>query len=144
MRMSISAPWPNNSYGTSWRPITIWFQWSDEAIIWEAIETIDPLKVTACLRPMVIVGFEGDGWLPIFDFVKIAQNGHDTCIVVDPRPDLDRTLARIKANCGDGPWISVLGIARIDVADASAYRALLVGLDDRWAKNWFEMPYIEF
>jgi hypothetical protein len=30
-------------------------------IIWEAIETIDPLKVTARIRPMVIVGLEGDG-----------------------------------------------------------------------------------
>jgi len=24
---------------------------------------------------MVIVGFEGDGWLPVSDFVKIVQNG---------------------------------------------------------------------
>jgi hypothetical protein len=59
--MKTDAPWPTNSYGTSWRTVTIWFQWSDEAIIWEAIETIDPTKVTARIRPMVIVGFEGDG-----------------------------------------------------------------------------------
>ena len=73
--MSTSAPWPTNSYGTSWRSVAIWFQWSDEAIIWEAIETIDSLKVTARIQPMVIVGFEGDGWLPVSDFVKIVQNG---------------------------------------------------------------------
>ena len=104
--MSTPAFWPTNCYGTSWRTITIWFGWSDEETIWEAIETIDPLKVTARLRPIVIVGLEGDGWLTVHDFVEIVQNGHDTCIVVDPRPDLHRTLARIKAEFGVGPWIS--------------------------------------
>jgi hypothetical protein len=83
-----------------------WFDWFDEAIIWEAIETIDPLKVTARIRPIVIVGWDGDGWLPVHDRAEIIQNGHDTCIVVDPRPDLHRTLARIKADFGVGPWIS--------------------------------------
>jgi hypothetical protein len=48
--------------------------WSDEAIIWEAIETIDPLRVTARIRPMVIVGVDGDGWLPVRDFSEIVQN----------------------------------------------------------------------
>ena len=130
--MSIPASWPTNNYGTSWRSVTIWFDWSDEAIIWDAIENLDPLKVTARLRPMVIVGFDGDGWMPIHDFAEIIQHGNDACIVVDPRPDLDRTLARIKADFGDDPWISVLGIARLDLADASAYKALLVALYDRW------------
>jgi hypothetical protein len=141
----MSTPsWPTNRYGTSWRTVTIWVVWSDEVTIWEAIETIDPLKITARIRPMVIVGFEGDGWLPICDFVKIVQNGLDTCIVVDPRPDLDRTLSRIGADFGDGPWISVLGIARLDLADACAYQALMLALDDRWTENWCDMPYIEF
>jgi hypothetical protein len=112
-------------------------------IIWEAIETIDPLKVTARIRPMVIVRREGDGWLPLSDFVEIVEDGHDTCIVIDPRPDLDRTLSRIRADFGDGPWISVVGIARLDLADASTYRALVVGLEDRWAENWSEMPDVE-
>jgi hypothetical protein len=55
--------------------MTVWFDWSDEAIIWEAIDTIDPLKVTARIRPLVIVGWEGDGWLPVRDLVDIARNG---------------------------------------------------------------------
>ena len=141
--MSTPALWPTNSYGTSWRSVTIWFGWLDEAIIWEAIETIDPLKVTARIRPIVIVGFEGDGWLPVRDFLEIVQNGDDTCIVVDPRPALDRTLSRIRADFGDGPWISVLGIARLDLADRVAYQALMAALEDRWAENWSEMPHIE-
>jgi hypothetical protein len=58
--LSTSAPWPPNRYGTSWRTITIWFEWSDEEITWEAIESIDPLKVTVRIRPIVIVGWEGD------------------------------------------------------------------------------------
>jgi len=122
--MSTPAPWPTNGYGTSWRTIAIWFEWSDEAIIWEAIETIDPLKVTARVRPMVVVGFGGNGWLPVRDFVAIVHNGRDTCIVVDPRLNLDQTLARIGADVGDDPRITVLGIARLDLADALAYRAL--------------------
>jgi hypothetical protein len=142
--MSIPASWPTNNYGTSWRSVTIWFDWSDQAIIWEAIEAIDPLKVTARLRPIVIVGFEGDGWLPVHDFVEFIQDGHDTCVVVDPRPHLHRTLARIEADFGDGPWINFLGIARLDLADRAAYRAWLAALEDRWAENWFEMPVIEF
>jgi hypothetical protein len=142
--MSIPAPWPTNSYGTSWRSVTIWFEWSDQKTIWEAIETLDPLKVTARLRPMVIVGFEGDGWLPVRDFAEIVQNGREACIVVDPRPDLPRTLSRIREDFGDGPWINVLGIARLDLADDLACRALLVALDDRWADNCFEMPVVEF
>jgi hypothetical protein len=71
--MSTPSPWHTNRYGTSWRTITIWFDWSDQEIIWEAIETIDPLKVTARLRPMVIVGFEGDGWMPVHDLVQIIR-----------------------------------------------------------------------
>ena len=74
---------------------------------------------------MVIVGWEGDGWLRVHDFVEIVQNGDDPCIVADPRPDLDRTLARIKVNFGDGPWITILGIAWLDLADASACQALV-------------------
>src|ERR1700733_5925361 len=82
---------------------------------------------------MVIVGFVGNGWLPICDLARIAQNGKDTCIVVDPWPDLDRALTRIKASFGDGPWIRVLGIGRLDLADASAYQTLLKALEDRCA-----------
>jgi hypothetical protein len=129
--MNTGSPWPINRSGTSWRTITIWFGWSGKQIIWEAIETIDPLKVTGRLRPTVIVGFEGDGSLPVHDFVEIVRTGGDACIVVDPRPDLDRTLARIKEDFGDEPWISVLGIARLDVADRVVYEAFLAGLEDR-------------
>jgi hypothetical protein len=142
--MSTPAPWPTNRYGTSWRTITIWFEWSDEAILWEAIENLDPLKITARTRPIVIVGFEGDVWMPVSDLVRIIRDGNDSGIVVDPRSDLPPTLARIRADFDDDPWISVLGLARLDLADASTYQALLAALEDRWAENWFEMPLIEF
>jgi len=116
-----------------------WFDWFDEAIIWEAIETIDPLKVTARIRPIVIVGWEGDGWLPVHDFVEIVQNGSDTCIVIDPRPNLDRTLSRIRAEFGDGPSMSVLGIARLDVADRASYEALLAALEELHGKAYWNL-----
>ena len=91
----------------------------------------DPLNVTARLRPIVIVGFEGDGWLPVHDLVEIVQDGLDGRIVVYPRPNLDRTLLRIKADFGDNPWISVLGIARLDLADRLVFEALLAALEGR-------------
>jgi hypothetical protein len=47
------------------------------------------------------------------------------------RPDLHRTLARIKAELGDGSWISILGNARLDLADRAAYRAWLAALEGR-------------
>jgi hypothetical protein len=75
---------------------------------------------------------------------EIVQNGNDTSIVVDPRPDLHRTLSRIRVDFGDSPGITILGIARLDLADASGYRALLAALDDRWAGDWFDMPFKEF
>src|ERR1700734_2411537 len=37
--MSTSASWPINRYGTSWRTMTMWFDWSDRETIWEAIES---------------------------------------------------------------------------------------------------------
>jgi hypothetical protein len=67
----------------------------------------------------VIIGLDGDGWLPVHDFVDIIQNGNDSCIVLDPRP-------------------------RLDLADRVAYCALLAALEDRWAENCSEMPFIEF
>ena len=63
----------------------MWFDWSDKQIIWEAFETIDPLKVTARIRPMVIVGFEGDGWLPVHDFVGIVRGKiPPSWLILDP------------------------------------------------------------
>jgi hypothetical protein len=120
----------------------VWFDWSDEKIIWEAIASVGLCRITARLRPMVVIGFEGDGWLMVHDLMEIVRNGHETCIVVDPRPDLDRTLSRIEADFGDGPWINVLGIARLRVADRQAYRALLGVLEGRWDWSWPEMPSI--
>ena len=93
---------------------------------------------------MIVVGFQGDGWLPVHELVEIVRDGSDTCIVVDPRPNLHRTLSEIRADFGDVAWISVHGIARLDLVDAGAYEASLSALDDRWAENWFDMPFIEF
>jgi hypothetical protein len=50
----------------------------------------------------------------------------------------------MSAGFGDDVWISVLGIARLDVADASAYQALLAALEDRWEWSDVEKPFIEF
>jgi hypothetical protein len=92
----------------------------------------------------VIIGFVGDGWLPVHDCVEIVRNGHDTCIVVDPRPYLHRPPSRIKVDFANSHWINVLGIARLALSDASTCQALLTTLDDRWAENWYDMPFIEF
>jgi hypothetical protein len=79
-----------------------------------------------------------------YDFAKTIKSGDDACIVIDPPPDVDRTLSRIKADFGDGTWISLLAVVRLDVANASAHQALLAALDDGWSENRLEMPVVEF
>jgi hypothetical protein len=91
-----------------------------------------------------IVGFGGDGRLEIRNLKEMVQSGHDTSVVVDPRPGLHRTLARTKADFDGDQRISVLGISRLDLADASVFQTLLAALEDRWAENWLGMPHVEF
>jgi hypothetical protein len=43
----------------------------------------------------------------------------------------------------DDPWISLPGIARLDLVDVSAYRTLIAALEDRWAGYSLEMAIIE-
>jgi hypothetical protein len=71
----------------------------------------------------MIIGWEGDGWLPVHNFREIVRNWHDTC--PDHRSNLNRTLSRINADFGDNPWISIFGIGRLDLSDASAYKVVL-------------------
>jgi hypothetical protein len=40
--------------------------------------------------------------------------------------------------------VSILGIGRLDLADASAYKAFLAALEDCWDWSWPEMPFIEY
>jgi hypothetical protein len=122
----------------------IWFSWSDEEFIWNAVESVSLLRITARLRPMVVVGINGDGRLRMSDLREIVQEGRDGCFVVDPRPDLDRTLARIRVDYGDDPWVRVLGIGRLDVRDSPTYDALTDRLKGHWDWSWPEVPYIEF
>jgi hypothetical protein len=142
--MKTAAPWPTNRYGTSWRSVTMWFGWSDEEFIWDAIEEVGLRRITARFRPMIIVGFNGDGCLRTSDLRQIIQDGREGCLVIDPRPDLERALARITADYGDDPWINILGIGRIDVADESTFEALMDRLAGHWDWSWPDVPYIEF
>ena len=91
--MNGSEPWPTNWYSTSWRSLTLWFGWSEEEFIWQALETVGLRRITARFRSKVLVGVEGNGWLEIRELRKIVRSGHDESVVVDPRPDLERVLA---------------------------------------------------
>ncbi len=90
------------------------------------------------------MGFEGYGWHEIRDLREIVQEGRDACVVVDPRPDLNRVLAQITADYGDDPSIHILGIGRLDVADRSTYEALMDQFEGRWYWSSPEMPVIDF
>src|SRR5579872_1663581 len=52
--MTTAPSWPTNKYGTSWRHALMFFDWRDEDIVDEAIETVDPLKITVRCHPVAI------------------------------------------------------------------------------------------
>ena len=53
-----ATSWPINQYGTTWRRAVMYFDWQDEEIVAETIETIDPLKITVRYHPIGAIGFE--------------------------------------------------------------------------------------
>jgi hypothetical protein len=144
IRMETSAPWPINRYGTTWRYAMMFFDWSDEETVWQAIETLDPLKITVHDRPIAVVGFEGDGYIPLRQLIEMLEDGDDNLCVIDPCRDPDATGAKIEEEYGDTVWFQVIGIARLDIADEPTYRVLQVALDDRWERFMLDVPYIEF
>jgi hypothetical protein len=122
----------------------MWFDWSDREAVWEAIESAGLMQITARVRPVVVVGFEGDGDILMSQLAKIVQEGHDCCIVIDARHHLDEIIAQIVATDDDETWYHVLGVARLDVADRSTFQGLMTAVECHWDRSWPHMPHVEF
>jgi hypothetical protein len=57
--MNEITAWP--TYGTTWRRAFLYFDWQDVEIVSDAIETIDPLKITVRDRPIAAIEFDNVG-----------------------------------------------------------------------------------
>jgi hypothetical protein len=71
--MENAASWPANKYGTSWRRATIFLDCRDEDVVGEAIETVDPSKITVRSHVIAIGSAFGDGRLPLRQHVGMVQ-----------------------------------------------------------------------
>ena len=56
--MTASAPWPINKYGTTWRRAVMYYDWKDDDVVSEALDSIDPLKFTVRSRPVAAIEFD--------------------------------------------------------------------------------------
>ena len=62
------------------------FDWRDEEIFDEAIETLNPLKITIRSRPMVVVGPIDVGYISMQQFAEIVLEDDESFCVIDPAP----------------------------------------------------------
>jgi hypothetical protein len=141
--MNTAASWPTNRYGTSWRHALVFFDWCDEQIVDEAIETIDPLKITSHIQPVIVVGPAEVEHMSMQQFAEIVREDDDRYSAVDARPDLKAKCAEIEKDCDQSTGYFVLGLARLDLADEPTYQALLAGFEDSRGRFALWMPNIE-
>jgi len=119
------------------------FDWRDEETFDEAVETLDPLKVTIRSRPVVVVGPIDVGYMSMQEFAEIIEQDDERFCVIDPRPDLDGKCAEIEDQIGDAAWHFVLGLARLDLADEPTYQALTTAFEDRAERFTRWTPHVE-
>ena len=121
-----------------------YFDWGDEELFDEAIETIDPLKITVRWNPVIVVGPIEVGQMSMQQFSQIVREDDDRFCAIDARPDLKAKCAEIEKECDQSTGYFVLGLARLDLADEPTYRALTTALQDRSERFARSMPHIEF
>lgn len=146
--MSVPTPWPINNYGTTWRRAVMYFDWQDEEIVAEAIETIDPLKITVRCHAVAAIGFEN-----ITDMVihRIAEtlpygrswNQDSLSIIIDPCADPEALGALVEEQV-ENVRFSVFGVAVLDLADGGIYGTLMDAFAKRRSQFVGEYPVIEF
>jgi hypothetical protein len=121
------------------------FEWSDEELVWEAIEAVNPLKITVRQRwPIAVIGYEGDGYIPLRQLIEMLERDDHTCCIIDPCFDPHETHAQVERDFEGTVWFTVIAIARLDLADQATYRSLLAAFEDRRERFVGEAPVIEF
>jgi hypothetical protein len=146
--METSAPWPTNRYGTTWRRAILYFDWRDEEIVWEAIETTDPLKITVRERPVAVIGFDCVADMMMHRLADTLPFGKNwdverMSIIIDPCTDPEAMAALVEEKM-DTVRFSIFGVAVLDLADESVHRCLLAALEERGSRFVGETPVIEF
>ncbi len=120
----------------------VFFDWRDEVLFDEAIETLDPLKITVRSRPIVVVGPSDVGYISIQQFAEIVQENDERFCAIDPGRDLDGKCAEIEQEIGGSAGYVVLGLARLDLADKLTCEALLAAFEERAERFTRWMPHI--
>jgi len=146
--MENPTPWPTNQFGTSWRRAAFSFDWQDDALVEEAIETLSPLKITVRCHFVAVIGFETDADI-VMHFLadtlpawRRFDNEH-SCAGLDPCTDpeaLCELVEREMPNC----QVSVFGVGVLDLADVETYKSLLSAMAERQERFVGETPCIEF
>jgi hypothetical protein len=146
--MENSSLSPTNKFSTSWRRAAFFFDWQDEALVEEAIETLSPLKITVKYRFVGVVGVETDADI-VMHFLadtlpprRRFDNEH-SCAVIDPCTDPEALRALVEYEIPQAQF-SVFGVGFLDLADQETYELLLTALADRGGQFVGEMPCIEF
>jgi hypothetical protein len=147
IHMKSSAPWPINKFGTAWRHVVMYFDWHDEKLVWEAIETIDPLKITVCQRPVAAIGFDRVADMVMHYLADSLPpnsrwNNDGMLVIIDPCADPIAMEALVEEQM-ENVQFSIFGVAHLDIANEATCRTLLNALADR--HEWFlgEAPVIE-
>jgi hypothetical protein len=120
-----------------------YFDWVDEEILDEALESIDALKITFRTRPAIVVGPVEVGHMSMQQFAEVVREDDDRFCAIDARPDLEAKCAEIEKEYDQSTGYFVQGLARIDLADEATYRALIAALEDRRERFGRWVPYIE-
>ncbi len=120
------------------------FDWGDEKLFYETVETIDPLKITFRIRPVIVVGPIEVENMSMKDFAQVVREDDQRFCAIDPRPDLDGKCAEIEQEIGGDAGYIVLGLAQLDLADEATYEALISACEDRRERFTRWTPYIEF
>jgi hypothetical protein len=147
--MENTAFWPSNKHGTSWRRATLLFDWRDQDIVDEAIETVDPYKITVVrYRPVAAIGFKTIGDMVMHCLAgrlppnrRFATEG--MCAVIDPCTDTEALRALVEEEM-DSSRFSIFGVAVLDFADQQTHGSLKTALAERRGQFAGEMPCIDF
>jgi hypothetical protein len=145
--MENSSPWPINRYGTSWRQAAFLFDWQDEDVVEEAIETVSPLKITVRYRPVAAIGFETAADMVMHYLADTLPptrkyDNEAMCAVIDPCTDTEALRSILRDDMPDVRF-SIFGVGVLDLADQETYGSLMTALADRCDRFVGETPVIE-